>query len=43
MTSLGSLNAFCRMDPETRDQAGTTAFFSEALGWRFALDEADRR
>ncbi|WP_369275386.1 VOC family protein [Streptomyces sp. R11] len=44
MTSrLGSLNEFCWMDLKTRDLPGTAAFFSETLGWRFAVDEDDWR
>ncbi|MCF1592203.1 VOC family protein [Streptomyces muensis] len=40
---LGSLNEFCWMDLKTRDLPGTAAFFAEALGWRFAVDEEDWR
>ncbi|MFB9904414.1 VOC family protein [Allokutzneria oryzae] len=43
MTTLGSANEFCWMDLKTRDQSGTAAFLSEALGWRFAVDEEDWR
>jgi predicted enzyme related to lactoylglutathione lyase len=31
------------MDLKTRDLPGTAAFFSTALGWRFAVDEDDWR
>jgi uncharacterized protein len=34
---------FCWMDLKTRDPAGTAAFFSDALGWRFEVDEQDWR
>jgi predicted enzyme related to lactoylglutathione lyase len=40
---LGSLNEFCWFDLKTRDPAGTAAFFSKSLGWRFAVDEEDWR
>lgn len=43
MTALGSVNEFCWMDLKTRDPTGTAAFFSQALGWRFAVDEKDWR
>ncbi|MCL7376483.1 VOC family protein [Streptomyces sp. 35G-GA-8] len=43
MTTLGSLNEFCWMDLKIRDQSGTTAFLSRALGWHFAVDEEDWR
>ncbi|MFJ8636679.1 hypothetical protein [Streptomyces sp. NPDC093568] len=43
MTTLGSLNEFCWMDLKIRDQSGTAAFLSQALGWQFAVDEADWR
>lgn len=39
----GSLNEFCWMDLKTLDLPGTSAFFSAALGWRFAVDEEDWR
>jgi predicted enzyme related to lactoylglutathione lyase len=42
-TRLGSVNEFCWMDLKTHDLAGTAAFFSQALGWRFAVDEDDWR
>ncbi|MYS88580.1 MULTISPECIES: VOC family protein [Streptomyces] len=42
-TRLGSVNEFCWMDLKTRDLPGTAAFFSTTLGWRFAVDEEDRR
>ncbi|MEV6717750.1 VOC family protein [Lentzea sp. NPDC051208] len=31
------------MDLKTRDLAGTTAYFSQTLGWRFEVDEEDWR
>lgn len=34
---------FCWMDLKTHDTAGTAAFFSDVLGWRFAVDEEDWR
>ncbi|MGA6163879.1 VOC family protein [Amycolatopsis magusensis] len=34
---------FCWLDLKTRDVAGTAAFFSAALGWRFEVDEQDFR
>ncbi|WP_328349396.1 hypothetical protein OG800_01775 [Streptomyces sp. NBC_00445] len=37
------MNRFCWMDLKTRDLPGTAAFFSTALGWRFAVDENDWR
>ncbi|MFG3258715.1 VOC family protein [Streptomyces sp. NPDC048172] len=40
---LGSVNEFCWMDLKTRDLPGTAAFFSEVLGWSFAVDEEDWR
>ncbi|GAA4013158.1 hypothetical protein GCM10022247_39770 [Allokutzneria multivorans] len=40
---LGSVNEFCWMDLKTRDPAGTAEFFSQSLGWRFAVDEQDWR
>ncbi|EFE67429.1 hydroxylase [Streptomyces viridosporus ATCC 14672] len=40
---LGSVGEFCWMDVKTRDLPGTAAFFSKALGWRFAVDEEDWR
>lgn len=40
---LGSSNEFCWMDLKTRDLTGTAAFFSQTLGWRFAVDEEDWR
>ncbi len=43
MTRLGAPGEFCWMDLKTRDMAGTAAFFSHTLGWRFALDEDDWR
>lgn len=39
----GSPNEFCWFDLKTRDPAGTAAFFSKTLGWRFAVDEQDWR
>ncbi|GGR86318.1 hypothetical protein GCM10010252_26230 [Streptomyces aureoverticillatus] len=42
-TRLRSLNEFCWMDLKTRDLAGTAAFFSKTLGWRFTVDEKDWR
>jgi predicted enzyme related to lactoylglutathione lyase len=38
-----TVNRFCWMDLKTRDLPGTAAFFSTALGWRFAVDEDDWR
>ncbi|WP_282794527.1 VOC family protein [Streptomyces sp. CC224B] len=43
MTTLGSLHEFCWMDLKVRDPSGTAAFFSEALGWTFEVDEEDWR
>ncbi|GCB51728.1 VOC family protein [Streptomyces sp. NL15-2K] len=40
---LGSLNEFCWMDLKTHHPPDTAAFFSAALGWRFAVDEEDWR
>ncbi|MGW0537907.1 VOC family protein [Streptomyces sp. NPDC003032] len=40
---LGALNEFCWMDVKAHDVPGTTAFFSEVLGWHFAVDEDDWR
>ncbi|MER6407116.1 hypothetical protein ABT269_27170 [Streptomyces viridosporus] len=37
----GGVGEFCWMDVKTRDLSGTAAFFSKALGWRFAVDEED--
>ncbi|MGW0826068.1 VOC family protein [Streptomyces sp. NPDC002845] len=37
------MNRFCWMDLKTRDLPGTAAFFSTALGWRFAVDADDWR
>ncbi|WP_320777879.1 VOC family protein [Streptomyces sp. CRN 30] len=34
---------FCWMDLKTHDTAGTAAFLSDVLGWRFAVDEEDWR
>ncbi|MGW0839124.1 VOC family protein [Streptomyces sp. NPDC002787] len=42
-TRLGSPGEFCWMDLKTRDLPGTTAFFADTLGWRFAVDEDDWR
>lgn len=42
-TGLGSANEFCWMDLKTRDLTGTADFFSQALGWHFAVDEEDWR
>lgn len=41
--SLGPLSEFCWMDIAARDLAGTAAFFSGTLAWRFAVDERDWR
>ncbi|GAA2097745.1 hypothetical protein GCM10009801_68350 [Streptomyces albiaxialis] len=40
---LGSVDEFCWMDLKTRDMPGTAAFFSEVLGWSFAVDGEDWR
>ncbi|RAS69064.1 hypothetical protein C8D87_1021142 [Lentzea atacamensis] len=37
------MNEFCWMDLKTHDPAGTAAFFSQSLGWHFAVDEDDWR
>jgi uncharacterized protein len=37
------MTEFCWMDLKTHDVTGTAAFFAEALGWRFAVDEDDWR
>jgi predicted enzyme related to lactoylglutathione lyase len=42
-TRLGSSTEFCWMDLKTRDLAGTATFFSQTLGWRFAVDDEDWR
>lgn len=39
----GDQRSFCWMDLKTRDLPGTTAFFSTALDWHFAVDEEDWR
>ncbi|MCP2164789.1 VOC family protein [Goodfellowiella coeruleoviolacea] len=42
-TRLGAGGEFCWMDLKTRDVAGTAAFLTAALDWRFAVAEADWR
>lgn len=37
------MNEFCWMDLKTRDVTDTAAFFTQAFGWRFAVDEDDWR